>query len=626
MAASSPFPVAGSTYEDPLDGSSKDASRPDTVRLESMRRSVWDDVLFTQPDSAFRLAGELFTEAKEQGSKKYMAQALRMQGIAKYLRGDQGEALNYYERCFAIEEERADTMGMSASLKNMAMIHKDRGALTKAMECCMRSLRFYEAKHSALDIATTLNQIGSILEAQNDLGGALEHYRQSLAMAEKVGNEELQAVALQNIGSLLISQGKFAGSLDFASRALVINERRHSDRSLGYTFLTMGIAMKGLGRLDEALGYETKSLRLREAMGDDRGIARCLLNMSDVYAAQGHHAKAIVLAKRALALAQKVEEVQGIHNAASSLYTAYKAMGRPGEALAMYELAVRMNDSLRTQENLRGVTEQRVQHEFEKKEAAAKAEYERQRSEARLELERTRSQRLLFLLGAGFILVSSALLLNRTRLKRRLQMAQLRARLSRDLHDDIGSTLSSISILSAVARKKAETGDGPGAAASLARISERSERLQRNMNDIVWSIDASKDTMEELLARMREFGSSVLEPKGILFRFESADDLPAILPPRVRSNLYLIFKEAVNNAAKHANAACVSVCIERVGAELRMQVADDGQGLEEGRKASDLQGGNGLHNMRSRAQEMKAELRIEGPRGKGTVIALSIRI
>lgn len=237
-----------------------------------------------------------------------------------------------------------------------------------------------------------------------------------------------------------------------------------------------------------------------------------------------------------------------------------------------------------------------------------------------------RMQRVHLVVLLGFVVLFAALLFIRARTHRHVQLEQLRSRLSRDLHDDIGSTLSSINILSTVARRKAEAGDEAGAAASLVGISERTQRLMRNMSDIVWSVDPERDTLEELLARMREFGAAVLEPKGIDLRFEAHGNLEGTLPPALKSNLYLIYKEAVNNVAKHARATEVGVSFILANNRLHMTITDNGKGVEAGEGAGSPSGGNGLRNMSMRASEMKGELKIEGPSPHGTRIDLVINL
>lgn len=237
-----------------------------------------------------------------------------------------------------------------------------------------------------------------------------------------------------------------------------------------------------------------------------------------------------------------------------------------------------------------------------------------------------RMQRVHLVVLLGFVVLFAAQLFVRARTLRCVQLEQLRSRLSRDLHDDIGSTLSSINILSTVARRKAEAGDEAGAAASLIGISERTQRLMRNMSDIVWSVDPERDTLEELLARMREFGAAVLEPKGIDLRFEAHGDLEGTLPPALKSNLYLIYKEAVNNAAKHAHATEVAVSFIHADNRLRMTITDNGKAMAAGDGEGSPGGGNGLRNMSMRALEMKADLKIEGPSPQGTRIDLVLNL
>ncbi len=314
------------------------------------------------------------------------------------------------------------------------------------------------------------------------------------------------------------------------------------------------------------------------------------------------------------------------------------------EEVALYAAAADMHMALRDQqEALRYQTlraDALARNEVGKarlavEQARQRAEFQQQQAQAALQLEQERAttremdrehrmQRMVLFVLIAFVILFAGLLFVRARTNRRIQLELLRTRLSRDLHDDIGSTLSSINILSTVARRKAETGDEAGAAASLSGISERTQRLMRNMSDIVWSVDPERDTLEELLARMREFGASVLDPKGISFRFDTAGDLRAAVLPTLKSNLYLIFKEAVNNAAKHAQATEVIVSFAYEKNRIRLSISDDGAGLHEGSAATSSGGGNGLRNMRTRAEEMKGGLRIESTSGQGTAIHLEV--
>jgi|GEM_PF-2455109 len=311
------------------------------------------------------------------------------------------------------------------------------------------------------------------------------------------------------------------------------------------------------------------------------------------------------------------------------LADAYKALGDEKLALFHLDAYLALKDSLGNDMAALAANNAVLIGEFERQRIADSVEvatvqyHERQLAHAAI--ERVGAQRIALLIGVVLIGIIAALLLNRARLKRRLQVVQLRARLSRDLHDDIGSTLSSINILSSVARKRVEATGDSDASEALEKISDRSQRLMRNMSDIVWSVDPQKDSLEDLLARMREFSTSLFESKGIAHTFEQPALVPAIsLPVETKNNLYLLFKEAVNNAAKHSHCTQANVVVTIEKNVLRLVVKDDGGGMVPSNPHNSGHGGNGLRNMRERAIEMKSELQVISAPGTGTAIALEL--
>ena len=194
-------------------------------------------------------------------------------------------------------------------------------------------------------------------------------------------------------------------------------------------------------------------------------------------------------------------------------------------------------------------------------------------------------------------------------------MMAIRTRISRNLHDDIGSTLTSINILSKVSLRHLD--NIPKTSSLLSKISEQSESIQQSMSDIVWSIAPANDKIENFAARMREYLAQVAEEK--FSRVELNVDekiLGRSISMVYRQNLFLIFKEAVNNSVKYSNGTYLRVDLTREHNHIKLSVADDGSGFNLDNHTTT----NGIRNMQFRAGEMNAVLQIETTVGKGTII------
>jgi two-component sensor histidine kinase len=199
--------------------------------------------------------------------------------------------------------------------------------------------------------------------------------------------------------------------------------------------------------------------------------------------------------------------------------------------------------------------------------------------------------------------------LYRYRVARLLQIANLRTRIATDLHDDIGANLTRIALLSEVARG----GEESGPLASIARIARESVG---SMSDIVWAINPNRESVVDLIRRMRQHAEEVLTSRAMALRFDATHVPDSLrLAMDVRRDLLLIFKEAVNNAARHARCSSVTVDMRVEGPRVTLAIADDGVGFDTS-AASD---GHGLDSMRRRAARLKGTVEIVSAPGATTL-------
>lgn len=207
--------------------------------------------------------------------------------------------------------------------------------------------------------------------------------------------------------------------------------------------------------------------------------------------------------------------------------------------------------------------------------------------------------------------------LYRIRLNQLLRLEKLRLKISTDLHDDMGSTLSSISILSNMALKS----DNPSKQVMLSEINDSSITLMERMDDIVWSINPRNDSLDSLMLRVRNFASKLFEAKGIDYLIELPPAISSIrFSMESRQHIYLIMKEAVNNVVKYSE--CTRAIIKVSLTPLTVEISDNGKGFDT--SVSFL--GNGIHSMKSRAQLLDADLIIQSSQGQGTSVQLRVKI
>lgn len=214
------------------------------------------------------------------------------------------------------------------------------------------------------------------------------------------------------------------------------------------------------------------------------------------------------------------------------------------------------------------------------------------------------------------ILVFATILWNihRYRIDRLLEMERLRIQIASDLHDEIGSSLSKISMYSDLASKPIhESERNP----LLSKIGNTSRELVKTMSDVVWSVDARNDYWGGLIDRIRDTASDILNAKNISFNFDVNNiDLEQKISALVRQNIYLILKEAVTNIAKHSGATHTSINFENLKDTIIITIHDNGMGINDMKKQS----GNGLKNMRLRAKRIIGKLEISN--NNGTVIKI----
>ncbi len=230
-------------------------------------------------------------------------------------------------------------------------------------------------------------------------------------------------------------------------------------------------------------------------------------------------------------------------------------------------------------------------------------------------------QRWWFVTLAGLLMVTIGYVAYRSRVARLLGIERVRTRIAADLHDDIGANLTRIAILSEVAHRELSDAHPSAVANPLSSIARISRESVASMSDIVWAVNPRRDSLVDLILRMRNLANEVLAGRQIEFQFNAPDrELDQKLGAELRRDTFLIFKEALNNAVRHSGCKHVTIDLRLDRLALALSVSDDGCGFT----LSSSSEGHGLVNMERRARALGGDLQLQSSPGEGTKISLSV--
>ena len=223
----------------------------------------------------------------------------------------------------------------------------------------------------------------------------------------------------------------------------------------------------------------------------------------------------------------------------------------------------------------------------------------------------------LYIVGLLILLLIAGFIAYRYYSLQQLKMAHLRNKISQDLHDEVGATLSGIALYSYIAKQQNENDEAAAVKQSLDIIDKNATDMVKKLSDIVWAVNPIHDSLDGLLHRLEDYAIEMASAKGIEVNIEIDEQLKGLkLSMEERKNIYLIIKEALNNAIKYSECKQLRIKAALRGKKIAFNISDDGCGFDN----NNIQKGNGLLNMQSRASELHGKVAIETKPGSGTNI------
>lgn len=544
-----------------------------------------------------------------------------------------------------------DNSEMAIVLSNLSSLYYSIGQMDKAIQYGEESIQYKKKAGDLAALSLSYSNLSQIYLGV-DMAKAKQYQALGVQYAEESGDGNRLLSAYISSSLLASSQGDRKTAIQYEQKAIAMLEKKKSDSAmLSRRYTALGIYYMYDNDSLHAMENFQKALAIANEIHNKENLRDIYYNLTIFNKRQNNFAGAYTNFKNYINYRDSIVK-ENTQADIAEIQTKYETAKKDNKIMqlnadqrikslqiekqnallagnkleaARKEKEIELLSQARELQELR-INQQAVQLEKQALQASNNtqklqlAEKEKQLQEK--QLKNSKMVRNVILVAIGLLLLFAYILFNRYQLKRKIKeqkaLLDVREKIARDLHDEIGSTLTSIRILSEVSDKALQR-DPEKVARFLQKITEQSAEAQQGISDIVWAVKPENDKIENMVIRMREYITHTLEPKNIFTTLQIDEKLlTQTLAMNQRRDLLMIFKEAINNIAKYAAAKNVQVVMDRADKQSHVLIADDGRGFDIREKTSS----NGLKNMRARAEAMGAHLDIRSQKQLGTAIEL----
>lgn len=573
---------------------------------------------FKNSDSAMLLANETLQTATTQKNENAMANALNAMGWTMMHRGHLDSSIMYLQKAWHLFSSAKSEEHIIRVSINLAEVYTKQNKISEAIQYLTLADSLC-IKTGNLPFHTNVRrQLGIVYRESGDYKKATEYLTQALEGFARLDDHFRYVGTGTSVSILYRNLNMMDSSLAVLNRCLILaKEKTKSDYQVAMVEEHLAETYFGMENYREALKHYTVAYGIFEKLNNKADLAFESFTVGKTLVKLRRFPEGEKYLLQSYAISDTLKMLNYQMDASNELAALYRQTANWQKAFQYLQKASELKDSIDLSDQIQKTKELKEKFETEKKEQEITLLKTRnQLSEA--ESRRTRLAQYIFILLFSASVVIGWLLLNRFRMKKNLEKQMLRNQIAGDLHDDIGSALSSIDISSRIALIKKD--NDAAVTEHLQKIQQNARKTMDSMSDIVWSINPQNDNFESVLMRMREFAADICEPLQINLRFTAPRETENIsLDTDKRKNIFLIYKEAVNNAAKYSG--CTSLIIDiskKEKEELFIEITDNGKGFEE----ETAKKGNGLRNMHARAEHLKAQLSIHSTPGRGTSVVL----
>jgi signal transduction histidine kinase len=609
-------------------------------------------IVFSQDKQADSLL-TILSKAKEDTNKVYMLTV-----IAKKLSymGDDANALEYANKAMELAKKLNLTSTVAQSYETLSTVYTNAENMAESDKNLYMALKLYEELGDKEHSADCLTWIGFNSYWQENYDRSFNAYSTALKLYKETGSDKSRGflhcyIFIANIYRI---QKKYTEALEYNSTGLKLSLLRGDKQMAANAYscmgdilsaqITSGQSIRNSNELSavlkEALKNYIESLNNFRDVQDYGGMGDSYQHLAEINTRLHQFLEAQKYADSAFMIAKKISSKDNLGKSYLVQAKLDSAQGNYKRAYGQYKLYILYRDSLLNEETTKKSLQTKLQYEFDKKEDSLK------QKQIITETKLTAQKKQKYLYWGSLVLLAALTLLvffnfrnqkkiNRLaadthhRQTRELAMQNQEAlmnerlRISSELHDEVGATLSGIAMYSHLTKEQMKSGQTTEIEKSLNVMQQSSAQMVDKLNDIVWLINPEQDSLQKLIERLEEYVTDMGAIKNMKVKITVPDKIAEInLPVGSRRNIYLFCKEAINNAVKYSLGSLLELTVRKVDNKLEFSVSDNGKGFD----AVMVRRGNGLENMQKRADEIGAKLILQSTLNEGASLSLQCKI
>jgi two-component system NarL family sensor kinase len=616
----------------------------DTIKVQAYSK-LSEMLSASTQDSALYYCNKGLELTKKIDYKSGLGSILNSFGKIYYKKGDYDLALDYYNRAIDVLKKVAgNDVKMATVTNNMAIVYAYRGDNEKAIEYYFKAVKVYEQYKELALLARTYNNIAIVYnQTKTSYDKALKYYNESLRIKRINNDKPGIAASLLNMGLVYQNQGKYDTAIKCFSESLKLRNELGDEPNASDCYTSIGMSKYYLGKYDESLDYYLKALSIYKKYEDLQGTGQLYGYIGESYSQKNDFNNAVVYGEMALGIAEKINVLEDKIQAFETLSNGYYGLKKYEKALGYYKKYAALKDSLFKEETSKQISTISTKYETEKKEkeiALLNVDVQsKQKDKELLETQVEKRNSIIYgtVSGALLLIASIVLLFNRRQLRQKNKhqseifkqqestaisilegQENERARIAKDLHDSVGTFLSTLKINlelfeGAIVAEKAESYHG--ALELIDKISAELRNIMKNLSDEILQEYGLVNAFEDLIARINRLG-------GTQFNFHS-EGLSVRPENIIEINLYRVGQELLSNCIKYAKASNATLQLMARENKILLMLEDNGTGFDIQNPGSiNKDHGMGLKNVRDRVSFIKGTVQIESDPVNGTTFII----